>query len=148
MSQDELELVTKAIRAVNARPKPDFATINEVFHRDHVFIPLASLLEGGEYRGARGYQQFLREGSASLGSSDAPMSWEADFEGAVDVGNHKVIAVTSTRFRGTASGVEFEQRVWTVMTVRDGRVSRSELHTDPTQALKAALSEQNARADS
>jgi ketosteroid isomerase-like protein len=148
MSQDELELVTKAVRAVNARPKPDFATINELFHPDHVFVPLLSQLEGDEYQGARGYQQFLREGSATLGSSDAPVSWDADLEGAIDVGNHKVIVVTSTRYRGTTSGVELEQRTWVVMTVRDGRVSRSEVYNDPTEALKAALSEQDARADS
>jgi ketosteroid isomerase-like protein len=147
MSRDELKLVAKAVRATNARPKPDFATINELFHPDHVLVPLSSQLEGEEYRGARGYQQFLQEGSATLGSSDAPVSWDADFEGAVDVGNHKVIVVTSTRYRGTASGVEFEQRTWVVMTVRDGRVSRSEVYNDPRKALKAALSEQDAHAD-
>ena len=144
MSREELELVTKAVHAVNARPKPDFAAINELFHPDHVFVPLPSQLEGGDYRGARGYQQFLRERSAT----DAPMSWEADLEGAVDVGNHKVIFVTSTRYRGTASGVELEQRTWAVMTVRDGRVSRTEVYNDPTEALNAALSKQDARADS
>jgi ketosteroid isomerase-like protein len=147
MSQEDLELVTRAVRAVNARPKPDFTTINEVFHPDHVFVPSVMQLEGETYQGARGYQRFLRSTSGTE-TSDAPLSWEAELEGAVDVGNHKVIVVTSARYRGTASGVELEQRTWAVMTVRGGRVSRSEIYSDPTEALKAGLSEQDAHAAS
>src|SRR5688500_7377524 len=124
MSQEELELVARAVRAVNARPKPDFGTINEACHPDHVFVPAVMQLEGETYQGARGYQRFLRSTSGTE-TSDAPLSWEADFEGAVDVGNHKVIAVVTGRFRGTASGVAVEQRQWAVMTVRDGRITQS-----------------------
>jgi ketosteroid isomerase-like protein len=148
MSREELELVTRAVRAANARPKPDFATINEVFHPDHVFVPVTGQLDATEYHGARGYQQFLRQEVGNIGASDAALSWDADFEGAVDAGNHKVITASSVRLRGSASGVEFEQRMWWVMTVRDGRIVRTEAYTDPTEAFKAALSEQDAQADS
>jgi ketosteroid isomerase-like protein len=149
MSREELELVTRAMRAVSARPKPDFATMNEVFHPDHVFVPVFGQIEGAEYHGARGSQEFFREvlPSPDTKTSDAAMSGESDFEGAIDVGNHKVIAVHTGRYRGTASGVEVEQRLWTVMTVRNGRISRSEVFHDPTDALRAALSEQDAHAD-
>jgi ketosteroid isomerase-like protein len=148
MSQEELELATRAARAVIARPKPDFATMNEVFHPDHVFVPTVAQLEGDEYYGGRGYQQFLREASGHAGATDSPLSWEADFVGAIDVGNHKVIVVTTNRYRASASGIKFDQRTWTVMTVRDGRISRTETFQDPTEALKAALSEQDAHAAS
>jgi ketosteroid isomerase-like protein len=148
MSLEELELATRAAQAVSAKPKPDFATINELYHPDHVLVPLVGQLEGEEYQGARGAQRLMRRRSGHAETSDAPVSWEADFEGAVDIGNHKVIVVSSVRYRGTASGVEFDQRLWTVMTVRDGRVARSEMYNDPTEALKAALSEQDAHADS
>jgi hypothetical protein len=148
MSQEEVELATRAIRALSARPKPDFATVNEVFHLDHVYLPMSRELEGGEYHGARGYQQFLREEGGPAGVTGGLLSWEADFGGAIDVGNHKVIAVTTGRFRGKASGVEFEQRAWVLMTVRGGRISRTQSFTDPAEALKAALSEQDAHAAS
>ena len=141
MSREEIELVTRAVRAAIARPKPDFATINEVFHPDHVFVPATGPIDTTEYQGARGYRQFLRQELSNIGAGDAALAWEADFEGAVDAGNHKVIAVISPRLRGSASGVEFEQRMWTVMTVRDGRIIRTESYTDPTAAFKAALSE-------
>jgi ketosteroid isomerase-like protein len=150
MSREDLDLVRRAVRAAEARPKPDFATINEVFHPDHVFVPLLGQLEGEVFRGGRGYQQFLQEHAGHLDpGSDAAISWESDFEGAVDVGNHKVLVVSNTRYRGSASGVEVEQRTWAVMTVRDGRVSQTELYTDPAQALEAAgPSQQDAQAES
>lgn len=137
MSQENLELAMKAIRATTARPKPDFATMNEVFHPDHTFVPILGQIEEAEFRGGRGYQQFLREQAGS----DAPMSWESDFKGAVDVGNHKVLAVTDARYRGATSGVEIAQRTWVVMTVRDGRILRTEIYLDPAEALNAALKE-------
>jgi ketosteroid isomerase-like protein len=141
MSQEELELVTRAVRAATARPKPDFATLNEVFHPDHVFVPVIGQIDAKEYEGARGYQQFLRQEVGNIGATDAALTWETDFEGAVDAGNHRVVTVSSVRLRGSASGVEFEQRIWTVMTVRDGQVVRTESYTDPTEAFRAALSE-------
>lgn len=141
MSQEELELVTRAVRAATARPRPDFATINEIFHPDHVFVPVTGQIDAKEYQGGRGYQQFLRQELGNVGARDAALSWEANFEGAVDAGNHKVITVSSVRLQGSASGVEFEQRLWVVMTVRDGRIVRTESHTDPTEAFKSALAE-------
>jgi ketosteroid isomerase-like protein len=149
MSQQDVELATRAMRAVSARPKPDFATVNEVFHPDHVFVPAQGELEGEEYRGARGSQQFFKQAGVQAEASDAPLSWETtDLEGAVDVGNHKVLLATTASYRGSASGIEFEQRNWVVMTVRDGRISRTEVYNDPTDALEAALSEQDSHVDS
>src|SRR5438876_318957 len=63
MSQENVELVITAMRAAWARPKPDFATMNEVFHPDHVLVPLTTI-DTDEVRGARGYQAYLRQGLA------------------------------------------------------------------------------------
>jgi ketosteroid isomerase-like protein len=129
MSRENVELVTRAIRAAAARPKPDFETMNALFHPDHVLVPLTSQIDVKEVRGGRGYQTFLRE---------PPVSWNADLEGAVDVGGNKVLCVLSARYRGSTSGAEVEQRTWVVATVRDGRVSRTEVYTNPAEALEAA----------
>jgi ketosteroid isomerase-like protein len=140
MSQENVELVTSALRAATARPKPDFATMNEVFHPDHVFVPL-NTIDTDEVRGGRGYRAFLREqvqaGDADSAAGEASTSWEADLEGAVDVGPSKVLCVLILRVRGSASGVDIESRTWIVATVRDGRVSRTELYSDPATALEA-----------
>jgi ketosteroid isomerase-like protein len=138
MSQENVDLVTRAVRAATARPQPDFATMNALFHPDHVLVPTA--LDIDEVRGGRGYQAFLRE-QAQPGLSQSPaeaaMSWEADLEGAVDVSGDKVLCVVSARFRGSASGVHVSQRQWAVATVRDGRVFRTEIYSDPADALGA-----------
>jgi ketosteroid isomerase-like protein len=141
MSRENVDLVMRALRAATARPKADFATVNALFHPDHILVPLATTVGGEEVKGGRGYQSFLREqGQSGFGdsSSEAPVAWETDFETAVDVGANKVLAVGQTRFRGSASGVEFEQRTWAVATVGDGKVLRTELFNDPAEALEAA----------
>jgi ketosteroid isomerase-like protein len=132
MSRENVELVTRAMRAATARPKPDFATMNALFHPDHVWVPRA--FDTDEVRGARGYQAFLREQAQA-------MSWEGDLEGAVDVSGDKVLCVFSGRYRGSASGVQVSQRQWAVATVRDGQVSRTEMYSDPAEALEAVLRE-------
>jgi ketosteroid isomerase-like protein len=138
MSQENLELVTRAMRAATTRPKPDFATMNAVFHPDHVLVPLTTL-DTDEVRGARGYQAYQREQSGpSSRAGEAPMSWEVDLEGFVDVGPNKVLCVATLRARGSASGIDMDQRTWFVVTVRDGQVSRTEHYSDSTAALKAA----------
>ena len=102
MSRENVEVVTRAIRAATARPKPDFATMNALYHLDHEFVPTVRFATG-EFKGARGYQAFLREeGQAghSDNPSEAPTSWESDLEGAVDVGGNKVLCVATVRARG------------------------------------------------
>lgn len=139
MSRENVELVTRAVRAATARPKPDFATMNALFHPDHVFVP-RNTFDTDEVRGARGYQAHLREqGQAGLSEApaEAAVSWEADLEGAVDVSGDKVLCVVSARFRGSASGAELSERQWVVVTVRDGQVSRTEMYSDPAEALEA-----------
>ena len=139
MSRENVELVTKAIRAATARPKPDFATMNALFHSDHVLVP-RSQFDTEEVRGGRGYQTFSREqGQPGLSETpgEAVMSWEADLEGAVDVSGDKVLCVMSARFRGSVSGVEVAERQWVVATVRAGQVSRTEIYSDPAEALEA-----------
>jgi ketosteroid isomerase-like protein len=141
MSKENVDLVMRALRAATARPKADFATVNALFHPDHILVPLGMTVGGDEVKGGRGYKSFLREQGQSGfadSASEAPIAWESDIETAVDVGANKVLAVGQTRFRGSTSEVEVDQRTWLVATVRDGKVFRTELFTDPAEALEAA----------
>src|SRR5205809_807364 len=97
MSHENVELVLRAFRAATTLPKPDFATVNELFHPDHTLLPLMRHVEGGEeLHGARGYQAFLSQ-RGHLGLSDntgdAPVSWEVELESGVDVSSDKVLTV-------------------------------------------------------
>jgi len=49
MSQANVEIVRRAYEAVIRKPKPDFATINDLYHPDHELISLISLPEGGSH---------------------------------------------------------------------------------------------------
>ena len=131
MSQENLDLVVRALRAATARP-PDFETVNTLYHPDHVFVPIeASAFEGAEAKGARGYQEWLQR-------SREAVKWEADLKGAIDVGPTTVIAVTANRFVGASSGAASEDRVWMVVTVTEDKITRTEAYLTAARALAAA----------
>src|SRR4051794_28974502 len=131
MSQETLELVTRAMRAALARPQPDFVTLNDLYADDHVFVPAGADMVEGEARGAQGFRAWREETQELLGA-------EHDLQGAVDVSPDKVLVVTTTRFTGAGSGFTSEQRFWNVVTVTGGKVSRTEAYTEPVKALEAA----------
>lgn len=132
MSEENLDLVVRAIQAALKRPKPDFDTVNALFHPDHVLVPLAANVLGeGEAKGAAGYKTWLQQ-------TDDAVHWEGELKGAVDIGPDKVLVVTQTRFEGASSGIETEQRTWSVVTVTEGKITRTDVYNDSIQALKAA----------
>jgi ketosteroid isomerase-like protein len=132
MSQENLELVVRAMQAVLARPKPDFETVNALYDPDHVLVPLAAHTFGeGEAHGAQGYKAWLEQ-------TDDALSWHGDLKGAVDVGPDKVLVVTLNRFQGASSGIETEERLWSVVTVTDGKLTRTDVYLNPVKALEAA----------
>jgi ketosteroid isomerase-like protein len=132
MSQENLDLVVRATEAVLKRPHPDFETVNALFHPEHVLVPLtAHTLGEGEAKGAAGYKTWLQQ-------TDDAVSWEGELKGAVDIGPDKVLVITQTRFKGASSGIETEERTWSVVTVTDGKIMRTDVYNDPIQALQAA----------
>jgi ketosteroid isomerase-like protein len=132
MSQENLDLVVRAMEAVLRRPKPDFETVNALYHPDHVLVSLgAQSLGEGEAKGARGFKQWLEQ-------TDDAIRWDAELRGAVDLGPDRVLAVQSVRFEGASSGIETEERVWSVVTVVDGQITRTDTYLDPVKALEAA----------
>jgi ketosteroid isomerase-like protein len=132
MSQENLDLVVRAMRAVLKRPKPDFETVNALYHPDHVLVPLTTgTLGEAEAQGAEGFKAWLE-------STDDAVTWDAELRGAVDVGPNKVLAVTLNRFWGKSSGIESVERAWSVVTVADGKITRTATYLDPAKALEAA----------
>jgi ketosteroid isomerase-like protein len=131
MSQENLEMVTSALRAAFARPDPDFATLNQLYAADHVLVPAGAGGIEEEARGMEGYKAWREE----VGNVMEP---EFDLKGTVDAGPDKVLAVISNHFSGKSSGVTMEQRMWLVVTVKGGKITRTQAFTDSAQALEAA----------
>jgi ketosteroid isomerase-like protein len=132
MSQENLDLVVRAMEAVLRRPKPDFETVNALYHPDHVLVPLAAHMLGeAEAKGAEGFRSWIEDTAGAV-------DWDAEVRGAVDVGPDKVLVVTRNRFAGATSGAETVNRVWSVVTVVDGKITRTDTYLDAQAALRAA----------
>lgn len=132
MSRETLEIVERAVRAATAQPKPDYDTVNELYAADHVLVP-AGARSGLEHeaQGAAGFRAWREIVETDLGD---PVH---ELEGVVDVGSNTVLTVTTTRFKTRRSGVAGEQRLWSVITLQQGKIVRTEAYTNPADALDA-----------
>ncbi len=132
MSQENVEIVRRAFAAAWVRPKPDFATVNVLFHPDHEFVSSTAKVEGGSHRGAQGFREFL-------GSFDEAFeSWEGSVEQVQSIDKERVLVAAVIAVQGKRGGVPIKQRHWYVVTVRDAKVTRTESYTSVEEALEAA----------
>jgi ketosteroid isomerase-like protein len=132
MSQENVEIARAAIEAVLRRPKPDYETMNALFHPNHEYLSFLEMgLGGGSRRGAQGYREWLT-------STVETVEWEATLAEVTEIDHERVLAVVPTKIRGRRSGAETEQRMAAVVTVREGKVVRTEAYGSPEEALEAA----------
>jgi ketosteroid isomerase-like protein len=132
MSQETVELVRRAVAAIFRRPKPDFATVNALYHPEHEQISIASRVEGESgLRGARGFREVLDSYSETF------EWWEASADEVRDIGDDRVLVTAVFTASGKRGGVPVEERFGMVVTVHDGKVTRTETFSSPEEALKA-----------
>jgi ketosteroid isomerase-like protein len=133
MSQENVDIVRRGIEAAIRRPEPDFATMNALYHPDHEFISVVdSTLEGGSHRGMSGYREWL------LGVEETVQS-RSRLEQVTEIDEERVLAIAPTRHEGRSSGVALdEERMAAVVTVRGGKIIRTEVYPSPEEALEAA----------
>jgi ketosteroid isomerase-like protein len=126
-----VEIVRRGVEAVIRKPKPDFATINELYHPDHEFISiLEATVEGGSRSGARGYPDWLM-------GQDA-INAEQRLEQVIEIDTDRVLAILPTSIQGKSSGITFNEERWAcIATVRGGKIVRSEVYASPKEALEA-----------
>ena len=133
MSQQNVEIARRICDAAWRRPEPDYATIAELGHPDHEMFTIQSLVEGGGYRGAEGFREWLASWNEMFGEN-----WESTIEEARSVGGERVLLTGRMNARGRHGGAPVRQRFWVVMWVLEGRATRSEVHTEESRALEAA----------
>jgi hypothetical protein len=63
--------------------------------------------------------------------------WESEVHGVLDMGPSVVLAKVSLHFRGRGSGVEGDQDMWLVMTLKSGKIIRTSTFTSPHEAAEA-----------
>lgn len=131
MSSEHAELVRRAVAAAYRRPKPDYAVLSALYHPDHEQIPLASRVEGRPgSRGARGFREFLDS------MRDAFASWEVRIDDVRSIDDDRVLVEGLFVALGKRGGVPVEQHFAELITVRDGKIARTEVFSSAEDALE------------
>ncbi len=133
MSHDNVEIARRAFVAASRRPKPDFATVNAVYHPDHELISFVRFRQAGLLRGAGGFRDFLTDMDEAFGPS-----WAMRVDEARSLDEGRVLLAGVAGVQGSGSGVPVQQRMGIVMTIRDGKVMCTETYPSVQEALKAA----------
>jgi hypothetical protein len=95
MSEENVEIARRACEAAWRRPRPDFDTLNALAHPDHEMFTAQSLVEGGGYRGAQGFREWLASMSETFGEE-----WEISFKQARAIDDERVLVTGRTKVRG------------------------------------------------
>jgi ketosteroid isomerase-like protein len=82
-----------------------------------------------------GREQLLGAAADWIETVDA---WELDVEDVLDGTDGRVVAIVRVLARGRGSGTPVHERVFSAITVRDGKIARIEDYTDRAKALEAA----------
>jgi ketosteroid isomerase-like protein len=132
MSQANVEIVRLGLEAAIHRPKPDWARMAELFHPNHEFISRYDALEGGgSRRGAAGYRDWLINREETVQSQNA-------LGQVTEIDKSRVLAIMPTSILGKSSGLALHQeRMACIVTVRDGKIVRTEVYGSPEEALEA-----------
>jgi ketosteroid isomerase-like protein len=83
----------------------------------------------------RGRDHLLRAAADWIETVDG---WQIEIEELIDGTDGRVVVVVRVVARGRGSGAPVYQRVFSVITVRDGKVARIHDHTERAKALEAA----------
>jgi ketosteroid isomerase-like protein len=82
-------------------------------------------------RGADGFRAWLTDVDDTLGS------WVNTFEQVRAIDEARVLALLTLKLEGKRSGIPYEQHTAVVMTVRAGKIVRTEIYATEAEALEA-----------
>ncbi len=83
----------------------------------------------------RGRDQLL---GAAADFIDTVGQWRVEVEELIEGSGDRVLAILRVLAQGRGSGAPVNQRMFTAITVQNGKVTRIEDHTERTKALEAA----------
>jgi len=128
MSRENVEVVRRAIAAVNARDVEGYLACctQEIELR----TPWAEV--GGVYQGRDAIRRFLGD------VSDAGPDFALTVERVQAVGRERVLACLRASATGRTSGIDFGQATGNVNDLVGGKIARIQIFLDRTEALEAA----------
>lgn len=126
-----VDIVRRAFEAAIRRPEPDYAVVNELFDPGHEYVSRTDVFEGGSRVGSRGYREWRQE-------SDEVAEYSTRVEEVTEIDGERVLAIVPTSFTFKLSGLRLEdQRFASVVTLRGGKIVRTEVYDSREDALKA-----------
>lgn len=128
MSRENVEVVG---RIYDALARGDFDIALSHLHPEIEWHEPPHSPSAGVYRGHEGVRRSF------LGWAASWSDYRLDVDDLLEAGDD-VLAKCRQRARGRASGVEVEQRLFNVWTLRDGIVVRMRIYHDEAEALEAA----------
>jgi ketosteroid isomerase-like protein len=129
MSQANLEVV---FRLTEANTRRDWDAVFGAYSSDIEWEDCSGLW--GDWGVARGHEG-LREAWRRWFEIFGDVSWQLDGD-PIDAGDD-VVATYRVHGRGRGSGVEVDQRLTLVWSVRDGKIARVRAYLERNQALEA-----------
>jgi ketosteroid isomerase-like protein len=127
MSEENIDLARSGFDSWN---RGDYDAWIEVFDSECEFWPLRAQLEGRPYRGHDGLRQFTR---------DLTDEWEHVrfvLNDIRDTGD-QLVALAHFDARGRVSEAELHLPIGVVATVREGKIAKVRMYSDPADALEA-----------
>jgi ketosteroid isomerase-like protein len=134
MSQENMELVRRAIAAAFAQP-PEVERVREFAEAD-IVLKTHWGADEAQHHGVEGVVDAIAEMVAAWDP------WSQDLERLVDAGPDTVVALLRLTARGRGSGVPVEFAWAMVFTVRNGRIAAARAFIDQDEALKAVAVEE------
>jgi len=130
--EDIVEIARRAYEAGTRRPKPDLATVNALYHPDHELVTPLSRLEGTSFHGAAGFREWF----TSRPEDWDEMAFRLDEATAID--DSRVLLATTFTALSRRGGVPVEQQQGLIVTVQDGKVTRTDAFNSLDEARAAA----------
>jgi ketosteroid isomerase-like protein len=127
VSQENVELVERAIAAINARDLDGYLACCTEDVELHT--PMAPV--GGVYVGAHGIRQFM------IDIEDAAPDFRIDLERAEAIEADRIIASVHTSSTGRTSGIPLDLNTTNVYDFAGGRIKRVRIFSNREQALTA-----------
>ena len=128
MSQENVEIATRAIEAFNARDVNGFAVLTTP---DFQWSPSMVAIEGTTFRGREGIDRYFRSLENAWELFHIHRGRFRDAEGLV-------VMLGRLEGRGVGSGVPVDASLGMVFDVRGGMISRIRGYLDHAEALRAA----------
>ena len=128
MSQENVEIVR---RMYESFARGDFAGTFSFLHPAIEFSQPATEPGAGTYHGHAGVNEAMRKWAGAWDD------YRVVAEELTDFGDH-VLARTRHYGRGKGSGVDVQQQIFQLLTVRDGKIARMRMYYEETEALEAA----------